>query len=257
MLSTWTRAELLDTLAERGEFPLGFVGVDNASRGFFGRSAADLSLPQAALLGSMIGESRIDPWCQAERAAALRRRVLERMRDNLAIDDAAMDTANRAELGLAAPPPNHQALRGLSYALRLMTTLAAIAIAPLAAVPVLARCLGPGLLPTVASAPGRIVGPALVVAYPMVMLFGLPMHLALVHQRCTRWRDYAIAGILLGAVPVTGYYFVAVVFEAQFVPAAIPSAAVRNLEWGAIGVGVFGLCSAAIAITFRMIAIRQ
>ena len=27
--NTWTRAELLDTLAERGEFPLGFIGADN------------------------------------------------------------------------------------------------------------------------------------------------------------------------------------------------------------------------------------
>jgi len=138
-----------------------------------------------------------------------------------------------------------------------MTTLAAIAIAPLAAVPVLTLLFGPWALAHggVRSLAG-IVWPALVVAYPMVMLFGVPMHLALVQQRCTRWRDYAIAGTLLGAVPVIGYFFVAVVFEAQFLPAAIPSAAVRNLEWGAIGVGVFGLCSAAIAIAFRTIAIR-
>ena len=60
-----------------------------------------------------------------------------------------------------------------------------------------------------------------------------------------------------GAVPVIGYYIVAVVFEAKFAPAAIPAAAVRNLEWGAIGVGVFGLCSAAIAMAFRTIAIRR
>ena len=106
--STWTRAELLDSLAERGEFPLGFIGADNASRGYFGRSAAELALPQAALLGSMIGESRIDPWCNPERAASLRRRVLEHMRDNLAIDDAAMESANRSELGLTAPPSNHK-----------------------------------------------------------------------------------------------------------------------------------------------------
>ncbi|MEO7156605.1 MAG: hypothetical protein ABI039_03525 [Vicinamibacterales bacterium] len=138
-----------------------------------------------------------------------------------------------------------------------MTTLAAIAVAPLAAVPVLTLLFGPWAL---AHGGGRslagIVWPALVVAYPMVILFGVPMHLALVRQGCTRWRDYAFAGILLGAVPVIGYYFVAVVFEAQFLPSAIPSAAVRNLEWGAIGVGVFGVCSAAIAIAFRTIAIR-
>jgi hypothetical protein len=139
-----------------------------------------------------------------------------------------------------------------------MRTLAAIAIAPLAAVPVLALLFGPW---AIAHGGSRsitgIILPALVVAYPMLILFGVPMHLALVQQRVTGMRAYAIAGILLGAVPVIGYYFVAVAFEARFLPAAIPAAAVRNLEWGAIGVGVFGLCSAAIATAFRAIAIQR
>ncbi len=86
-----------------------------------------------------------------------------------------------------------------------------------------------------------ILGPAIVVAYPLVLLFGLPMHLALVRQRRTRARDYALAGSLLGAVPVLGYVVVAVAFEAKFAIAAMPRAAARNLEWGAIGVVVFGL----------------
>ena len=139
-----------------------------------------------------------------------------------------------------------------------MRTLAAIAIAPLAAVPVLALLFGPW---AIAHGGSRsitgIILPALVVAYPMVILFGVPMHLVLVQQRVTGARAYAIAGILLGAVPVIGYYVVAVAFEARFLPAAIPAAAIRNLEWGAIGVGVFGLCSAAIATAFRAIAIRS
>ena len=139
-----------------------------------------------------------------------------------------------------------------------MRTLAAIAIAPLAAVPVLALLFGPW---AIAHGGSRsitgIILPALVVAYPMVILFGVPMHLVLVQQRVTGARAYAIAGILLGAVPVIGYYVVAVAFEARFLPAAIPAAAIRNLEWGAIGVGVFGLCSAAIATAFRAIAIQR
>ena len=139
-----------------------------------------------------------------------------------------------------------------------MRTLAAIAIAPLAAVPVLALLFGPW---AIAHGGSRsitgIILPALVVAYPMVILFGVPMHLVLVQQRVTGARAYAIAGILLGAVPVIGYYVVAVAFEARFLPAAIPAAAIRNLEWGAIGVSVFGLCSAAIATAFRAIAIQR
>ena len=139
-----------------------------------------------------------------------------------------------------------------------MRTLAAIAVAPLAVVPVLSLLFGPW-----ATAHGGtrsligIIGPALAVAYPTALVFGLPMHFALVQQRVTGARAYATAGILLGAVPVIGYYIVAVVFEAKFRPAAIPAAAIRNFEWGAIGVVVFGLCSAAIATLFRAIAIRR
>ena len=131
-------------------------------------------------------------------------------------------------------------------------TLAAIAIAPLAVVPVLAAVFGPwALAHGGARSLAGILGPAVIVAYPMMILFGLPMHLALVHQRCTRWRDYAIAGVLLGAVPVAGYVIVAVAFEAKFAIAAMGPAFIRNAEWGAIGVVVFGLCSTAVATAFR------
>lgn len=135
-------------------------------------------------------------------------------------------------------------------------TLAAIAAAPLAVVPVLAVLFGPWALAY--GGAGALIGiitPAVVVAYPMVVMFGLPMHLALVHQRCTRWRDYMLTGVLLGAIPVIGYVLVAVAFEAQFEIAAMGRALIRNAEWGAIGVAVFGLCSAAVAMAFRAIAL--
>ena len=134
-------------------------------------------------------------------------------------------------------------------------TLAAIAIAPLAVVPVLAVLFGPWALAHGGTRSlAGILTPAVVVAYPMVLLFGLPMHLALVRQRCIRRRDYAIAGVLLGAVPVAGYVIVAVAFEAKFALSALGAAFARNAEWGAIGVVVFGLCSAAVALAFRALA---
>ena len=136
----------------------------------------------------------------------------------------------------------------------MMRVLAAIAIAPLAVIPILLVMFGPW---AVAHGGGRsmigILLPALVVSYPLVILVGLPMHLALLRQRCTRTRDYALAGLLLGAVPVIGYVMVAVVFEAQFALSAIPRAAARNLAWGAIGVAVFGACSTAVALAFRAV----
>jgi hypothetical protein len=136
-----------------------------------------------------------------------------------------------------------------------MRTFAAVAAAPLAVIPVLIVLFGPWAIANggVRSLLG-IVGPALVVAYPLVILFGLPMHLALVRARCTRARDYAIAGALLGSVPVMGYVLVAVAVEAKFALSAISAALLRNLQWGAIGVVVFGACAVAIALAFRAIA---
>ena len=136
-----------------------------------------------------------------------------------------------------------------------MRVLAAIAIAPLAVLPILTLMFGPW-----AMAHGGwdsllgVLTPAIVVAYPLVLVVGLPMHLALVRERCTRARDYALASLLLGTVPVLGYVMVAVAFEARFAVAALPRAAARNLEWGAIGVAVFGACSVAVGMTFRAIA---
>lgn len=139
-----------------------------------------------------------------------------------------------------------------------MRTLAALAIAPLAVVPVLTLIFGPwtaanGGLRSLAG----IIVPALVVAYPLLLLFGLPMHFALLRQQYTRVRHYAAAGGLLGAVPVIGYVTVAIAFEAKFMPPAMARALARNLEWGALGVLVFGMCSAAVAIAFRAIALRR
>jgi hypothetical protein len=133
-----------------------------------------------------------------------------------------------------------------------MRVLAAIAIAPLAVLPVLMVIFGPWALGHGGwRSLSGILLPALVVSYPLVVVVGLPMHLALVRQRYTRVRDYAVAGTLLGAVPVIGYVIVAVVFEAQFALSAIPRAAARNFEWSAIGMVVFGACSTAVALVFR------
>src|SRR5215207_9862962 len=123
----------------------------------------------------------------------------------------------------------------------MMRTLAAMVIAPLAVLPVLTLMFGPWALAHggVRSLLGILL-PAVVVAYVLMIVAGLPMHLALVRHQRARMRDYALAGLLLGAVPVVGYVIVAIMFEAQFALPAVPRAAARNLEWGAIGVVVFG-----------------
>jgi membrane peptidoglycan carboxypeptidase len=104
----WSRAQLLDALAERGEFTIGFRGVEQASRGLFNKPAAEVNVAEAAVLGALLSQGHLDPWCGPGRTAELRRKILEKMRDNGAIDDAAFEAANAAPLGLADPPPNRK-----------------------------------------------------------------------------------------------------------------------------------------------------
>ena len=110
--SKWTRAELLNTLAERGEFGAGLIGAEAASLGYFGRSADQLTLPQAAMIGAFTGDNRVDPWCNPEEAANRRHRILAAMRENQVIDDAAFRAADTSRLALEPPPANHKACEG-------------------------------------------------------------------------------------------------------------------------------------------------
>ena len=109
---SWTKAELVDTLAARGEFGSLWRGADAAARGYFAREAAELTLPQAALLAGLLGDRRTDPWCDVEAAASIRHRILERMRDNLAIDEASFGAADREPLDLGPLPAGHHPCSG-------------------------------------------------------------------------------------------------------------------------------------------------
>jgi hypothetical protein len=111
MTRSWTREEFLDTLAARSEFGPGWRGVEAASRGYFDRAAAELTLPQAAALAAFVGDRGIDPWCDPEAATGMRDRILQRLRENGAIDEAAWHTARSARFELAAPPPAHRCPR--------------------------------------------------------------------------------------------------------------------------------------------------
>jgi hypothetical protein len=107
---SWTKDELLRTVADRGEFGAGLRGAEAASRHYFGRSAAELTLPQAAMLVAFVGDrtTAFDPWCEPAAAAEMRGRVLRRMRDNLSIDDAGLNAADMSELDLGPPPASHK-----------------------------------------------------------------------------------------------------------------------------------------------------
>lgn len=117
MSDSWTREQLVDTIAARGEFGFRYVGAEEAARGYLATSPAELTVPQAAFLAGMLtigqnGRRAADPWCDPASAATMRRRVLERMRDNQIIDDGALQQANESDLGLIAPPPDHKPCSG-------------------------------------------------------------------------------------------------------------------------------------------------
>jgi len=108
MAQSWTKAQFIDTLAERGGFGSGFRGIEAAAQGYFGRSAAQLSVAQAAMLAAFVADRRVDPWCDPTSAADMRRRILERMRDDAVLDEAGYQSANTSALGLTTPPPNRK-----------------------------------------------------------------------------------------------------------------------------------------------------
>lgn len=104
---SWTKAELLNTLAERGEFGMGFQGLEAAAQGYFGVAARQLTAPQVAMVAALIGAVGPDPWCDPGAASTMRHRILSGMRDNGAIDEQTYEAADRSELGLTPPPAGH------------------------------------------------------------------------------------------------------------------------------------------------------
>ena len=105
---SWTKADLLNTLATRGHFGYGWRGVEAAASGYFGRPAAELNLTQAAFVASRMGDSGTDPWCEPAAATTIRNRILERMRDNGSIDEDMRHAAAVVPLELAPAPPGHR-----------------------------------------------------------------------------------------------------------------------------------------------------
>lgn len=110
---SWTKADFLNTVAERGEFGEGLRGAETASRHYFGRSAAELTLPQAALLAAFIGDRKtvFDPWCGPAGAVSMRSRILQKMWDSHSIDEATFKVANVSQLGLGPLPAGHAPCR--------------------------------------------------------------------------------------------------------------------------------------------------
>ena len=94
-----SKDEILDLYLNRVYFGEGAYGVEAASQVYFGRSARQLTLPQAALLAALPkAPTRLDPTNDLDDALARARLVLERMRR------AGWITADQARVAAATPP---------------------------------------------------------------------------------------------------------------------------------------------------------
>jgi penicillin-binding protein 1A len=75
-----TKDQILEAYLNRVYFGAGYYGVEAASRGYFGRHAADLSLAQAATLAGIIREpERANPRTSPDQARQRRDTVLQQM----------------------------------------------------------------------------------------------------------------------------------------------------------------------------------
>jgi 1A family penicillin-binding protein len=102
----YTKDNILELYFNKVYFGDGLYGAEAASRGYFGKHASELSVPEAALLAGLVkSPSSYAPTVSLERAIARRNVVLQAMLDNGAIDRPAFEKAR------ASAPALHDELR--------------------------------------------------------------------------------------------------------------------------------------------------
>jgi len=106
----FTKAEILELYLNKVYFGDGLYGVEAASRGYFGKKAADLNLGEAALLAGLLkAPSSYDPSASPAKAEARQGVVLKAMLDSDVITQDAYDRAAKTQVeiydGLRAEEP--------------------------------------------------------------------------------------------------------------------------------------------------------
>ena len=101
----YTKPQILEAYLNAVYLGEGYYGVEAASRGYFGKAAADLQPHEAALLAALVRSPSTDAPCVAA-ARALKRRnlVLSLMRQQDKISEADYNSSLRARL----PEPSHR-----------------------------------------------------------------------------------------------------------------------------------------------------
>jgi 1A family penicillin-binding protein len=97
----YTKQQILELYLNKVYFGDGLHGVEAASRGYFGKHASELTVPEAALLAGLVkSPSSYAPTVSMERAVARRNVVLQAMLENGAIDRATWQSAHRTRPAL-------------------------------------------------------------------------------------------------------------------------------------------------------------
>ena len=109
MAQSWTRDDVVNTLAARADFGNGWRGIDAAAAGYFRKEVQALTLGEIAFLATRVANTGTDPWCEPDTALAQRNLVLRQMRDNGAISESDVEAASAGPLVLASPPSDHAA----------------------------------------------------------------------------------------------------------------------------------------------------
>ena len=99
--SLYRKEEILEFYLNKVYFGDGLYGVEAASRGYFGKSASELDIAEAALLAGLIqSPSSYAPSVNLERAIARRNVVLQAMVSTGSISQETADTARKADVKL-------------------------------------------------------------------------------------------------------------------------------------------------------------
>src|SRR5262245_31404140 len=99
--SSYTKPQILELYLNKVYFGDGLYGVEAASRGYFGKSAHDLSIPEAALLAGLVkSPSAYAPTVKMDRAVQRRNVVLQVMHETGAITDAQWKEARSTKVEL-------------------------------------------------------------------------------------------------------------------------------------------------------------
>jgi penicillin-binding protein 1A len=97
----YSKQEILEMYLNKVYFGDGLHGIEAASRGYFGKPASELNIPEAALLAGLIqSPSNYAPTVNMDRAVARRNVVLTTMVSSGAIDQATADRAKAAPVKL-------------------------------------------------------------------------------------------------------------------------------------------------------------